>query len=390
MEKNWDLSWILNHLGEERAQYRHAVAPPVFQSSIFCFDSVADMREQLGDELANPFYTRGNNPTVEILRRKMAALEGAEDCLIFSSGIAAISAAVLSCVGQGSHVVCVRKPYGWLNKLLGEYLPRFGVETTFVDGREVDNFSRAINERTHLIYLESPNSLTFELQDIQAVATLAREKGIATICDNSYATPLNQKPIELGVDMVAHSASKYLNGHSDVVAGVLCASADRIRKIFEGEFMTLGGIISPHDAWLVIRGLRSLPLRVERVSKTTAEVVTFLEKHPRVSRVYYPMSPSHPQYELARRSFRSGGGLFSIDLVADDVAGVERFCDALERFLMTCSWGGYESLVFPICSLSSSENYAAKDLPFNLVRIYIGFEEPEVLIADLDQALSRI
>lgn len=385
-----DLSWILNHLGEERGQYLNAVAPPIFQSSIFAFDTLDDLRRGLVDELATHFYTRGCNPTVEILRRKLAALEGAEDALVFASGSAAIAAAVMSVLGQDSHAVCVRKPYSWTNRLLGGYLSRFGVETTFVDGREVGHFAEAITDRTRLIYLESPNSLTFELQDIEAVAALARERGITTICDNSYATPLNQRPIELGVDMVVHSASKYLNGHSDIVGGVLCGSADRVRKIFADEFMTLGGVISPHDAWLMLRGLRTLPLRVERVSRTTMEVVQFLERHPMVERVYYPMSPSHEQHELAKKSFREGSGMFSMELKAKDEAGVERFCDALERFLLACSWGGYESLVFPVCALFGSENYGHTELPFNIVRLYIGFEEPEVLIADLDQALKKI
>ena len=217
-----DIDWILTHLGEERERYFGAVAPPVIQTSIFCFDSVADMRARMRDEYGEHCYTRGNNPTVEILRRKIAALEGAEDCLVFSSGAGAISAAVVACVAAGDHVVCVHKPYSWTHKLLVQLLPRFGVRCTFVDGTDVANIEAALEPNTRLIVLESPNSLTFELQDLAAVARLARERGILTLCDNSYASPLNQSPIALGIDLVAHSATKYLNGHSDVVAGALC------------------------------------------------------------------------------------------------------------------------------------------------------------------------
>src|SRR5690348_1075478 len=213
-----DIDWILTHLGEERDRYFNAVAPPVIQTSIFCFDNVADMRARRRDEYGEHCYTRGNNPTVEILRQKIAALEGAEDCLVFSSGAAAISAAMVASVAAGDHVVCVHKPYSWTHKLLTQALPHFGVRCSFVDGSDVANIEAALEPATRLIVLESPNSLTFELQDLAAVARLAGERGIRTLCDNSYASPLNQSPIALGVDLVAHSATKYLNGHSDVVA----------------------------------------------------------------------------------------------------------------------------------------------------------------------------
>lgn len=386
-----DLSYILNELGEEREHWLNAVAPPIFQTSIFCFDSVAKLREGLKDELGTPFYTRGHNPTVTVLRRKLAALEGAEDCLVFASGSAAVAAAIMSCVQAGDHVVCVKKPYSWTGKLLERLLPRYGVQTTFVDATDPQGVDDAVTGDTRLIFLESPNSITFEMQDLPAVAKLARKKGVTTICDNSYATPLRQRPIEQGIDIVVHSATKYLNGHSDVVAGVLCASRERIERIFEGPFMTLGGICGPFDAWLLLRGLRTLPVRLERIAATTGKVTDFLEAHSRIARIYYPQHASHPQHELARRSLSGGNGLFSVEIDCDDMAGVERFCDALERFLIACSWGGYESLVYPMAGLLDSANYQkSRDLPWNLVRFSIGLEDPEALIADLEQALGRI
>ena len=231
-----DVSYILNRLGEDRKDYLNAVVPPIFQSSIFSFPDVKTLRESLKTEYEVPFYTRGMNPTVAILRKKLAALEGAEDALVFASGSAAIAAAVMSIASAGDHVVCVEKPYSWTMKLLAKYLPRFGVETSFVDGVDVENYKNAIQDNTKLLYMESPNSITFELQDIEAVVTLAKSNKLSTILDNSYATPLHQQPLAMGVDITVHSASKYLGGHSDMVAGVLCASSERVDQIFGSEF----------------------------------------------------------------------------------------------------------------------------------------------------------
>src|SRR5512141_736298 len=387
-----DLSYILNHRGEEREQHRGAVSPPIFQTSIFAFPTVAAFREGFRDEFKRTTYTRGNNPTVEILRKKVAALEGAEECLMFGSGAGAVSAAVMASVGAGDHVVCVQRPYSWTRAVIRDLLGRFGVTNTFVDGTDIANFERALTPATKLIVLESPNSMTFEMQDLAAVAQLARAHGIRTLCDNSYATPLNQSPIALGIDMVAHSATKYLNGHSDVVAGVLCASEKIIREVFRGPYMTCGAILSPHDAWLMIRGLRTLPVRMQRVAQTTQQVVAFVEGHSRIERVYYPTAASNPQFRLAQEQMRGASGLMTLQLRVDDVAGVERFCNALQRFLMTVSWGGYESLLFPVCAVHPAAAPIASggSLPLNLVRLSIGLEEPEVLIADLQPALAAI
>jgi cystathionine beta-lyase/cystathionine gamma-synthase len=388
-----DLSYILNHLGEDRESWRGAVSPPIYQSSIFAFPSVAAFRDGFRDEFRRTTYTRGNNPTVEILRKKVAALEGAEDCLMFGSGAGAISAAVMASVSAGDHVVCVQRPYSWTRAVIRDLLGRFGVTSTFVDGTDVGNIERALTPQTKLIVLESPNSMTFEQQNLAAVAQLASARKIRTLCDNSYATPLNQTPIALGIDMVAHSATKYLNGHSDVVAGALCASEKIIRDVFRGPFMTLGAILSPHDAWLMIRGLRTLEIRLQRIAQTTQQVLAFVKGHARVEHVYYPTDTSNPQFALSQQQMRGGSGLLTLRLRVDDVAGVERFCDALKRFLMTVSWGGYESLLFPVCAVHPANaplGGGGSSLPLSLVRLSIGLEEPEVLIADLEQALAAI
>lgn len=386
---NDDLSFILNHLGEERESGYDAVVPPIVQSGNFTYPTVAAMRAVVQQEMDRPLYTRGYNPTVAILRKKIAALEHADDALIFSSGAAAMAAAVLSFTKAGDHIVCVHKPYSWTKKLVSELLVRFGVEHTFVDGTDAENYRKAIKPNTSLFILESPNSLTFELQDLSAVAAIAKDHGILTLCDNSFSSPLYQNPIALGVDMVVHSATKYLNGHSDVVAGALAGSAAHMRQVMSKEFMTLGPAPSPHDAWLLIRGLRTLPLRMERSATSADKVARFLEAHAKVKRVHWPGLESHPQHSLAKKQMKRVAGLMSIELDAPDVAAVERFCDNLKNFLIAVSWGGYESLQWPVCALQGPSGYYT-DLPFTMVRLYVGLEDADRLIADLEQALAKI
>lgn len=384
-----DTSFILNHLGEERDEYYGSVAPPIFQTTNFCFKTVAEMRQKLTKELETPFYTRGYNPTVATLRKKLAALEKAEDALVFSSGIAAVAAAVMSVVKGGDHVVCVQKPYSWTNNLLSKYLAKYDVTHTFVSGGEAADFEKALQPNTKLIYLESPNSLTFELQNIEAIAKLAKSKNITTIIDNSYNSPINQNPITMGIDLVLHSGSKYINGHSDVVCGIVCGSHERIMKMMAEEYMTIGSCISPQDAGLILRGLRTIELRVNQSAKSAQKVSDFLEKHPKIKQLNYPFSSKNPQLELAKKQMKQGGGLLSIVIDAKDEAGVERFCDNLKRFIMATSWGGYESLLFPLCALAASKSFE-NPLPWNMVRLYIGLEDADLLIEDLKQALEKV
>lgn len=381
-----DLSEILFELGEGHEQYFNAIAPPIIQTSNFSFSTVAEMRNSQVREFDAHFYTRGNNPTVEILRKKMAALEGAEDALVFASGSAAVAAAVLVHLKTGDHVISVARPYSWTEKLMTRFLPRFGIQSTMVDGTQVENFEKALQSNTKLIFLESPNSYTFDLQDIEAVVKLAKEHKLITIIDNSYAGPLYQNPIAMGVDLVVHSATKYISGHGDTMAGVVCGSGDMMRKIFASEYMTLGGIISPFNAWLLIRGLRTLEVRMERICESAAKVVAFLESHPAIEKVFYPFSESHPQYELARKQMKKCPGLFTIRLKTRSMQEVEQFCDRLKRFSLACSWGGYESLVFPACA--TFDESSVDEMRVNLVRVYVGLEDSNVLIEDLKQALG--
>lgn len=382
-----DLSYILNHLGEDREEYFNAVAPPVMQTSNFAFQTVDEMRRGLREEFSYPAYTRGVNPTVEMLREKMAALEGAEDALVFASGSGAIASAVMSNVNQGDHIVSIRNPYSWTNTLFTKLLPGFGVETSFVDGNDPANFERAIRPETRIFYLESPNSFTFELQDLRAVSAIAKKHGILTMIDNSYSSPLYQQPISMGVDLSIHSATKYIGGHSDTIAGIVCGSREMMRRIFDSGYMTLGGIAAPFNAWLLLRGLRTLQLRLDRSSESATKIIQALQQEPAVEKIFYPLYEGNPQYELARQQMTKAGGLFTIAIRAASIADVEKFCNSLKRFLLAVSWGGHESLVMPRCLGMALDS---KEEGFNLVRFYVGLEEPDLLIKDIRQALEKL
>lgn len=385
-----DFSHILTHLGEERQHYFNAIAPPVIQTSNFALDTLSDFREAFSDEFAHHLYTRGNNPTTEILRKKIAALEGTEDALVFSSGVGAIAAAVIGNIQAGEHVICQQAPYSWTNALLKKFLARFGVEHTFVDGTDIENIKAAIKPNTRILFLESPNSMTFELQDLRACAALAREHGMVTIIDNSYCSPIYQNPAKFGIDITVHTGTKYLNGHSDVVAGVLCASKAMVKKLFESELMTLGGILAPHDAALVIRGLRTLPLRIQRSNDSAQQIIEKLDNHPKVERIWYPFHHSFPQRELALQQMRGCGGLFSVQFKTDSIEKMEAFVHRLKRFLMAVSWGGHESLIIPTVGFYNIPGRDNPLLPYTFVRFYIGLEEPEWLWEDLEGAMEAL
>jgi cystathionine beta-lyase/cystathionine gamma-synthase len=384
-----DLSYILNELGEERENYFNAIAPPIVQSSNFSFRNVADFRKALSDEYEAILYSRGNNPTVDILRKKLAALDGAEDALVFGSGIASISIPLLALLNQGDHVVSVAKPYSWTIKLFERLLPKFGITTTFVDGTKTENFEKAIQPNTKLIYLESPNTFTYELQDLAAVAALAKSRGLLTMIDNSYCSPINQKPYTMGIDLVAQSATKFIGGHSDVVAGVVTGSKAIIKKIFDAEFLNIGGNISPMNAWLLIRGLRTLPLRLQRSCDSTKKVIAYLDTHPKIERVIFPFHKDFPQVELAKKQMQDAGGLFSIVLKVNTLEEVEKFCNSLKHFFLAVSWGGHESLIIPSAVSIKPNDFDVSNPTHRLIRIYIGLEDPDYLIADLKQALEK-
>lgn len=384
-DKN-DLSYILHHMGEE-ALPLNAVSPPIFQTSIFCFPTFGAFRDALADETNRSTYTRGNNPTVMLAEEKLAALEGGERAKLVSAGSAAISHAVMAFVKAGDHVVCVEDAYSWTKTLLSSYLPRFGVAATFVEGTDSSEIIAAVRPETKLIYLESPTTFTFKLQDLDGVAAFARSRGIKTAIDNTWATPIFCNPIARGIDLVIHSGSKYLGGASDIIAGAVVGSKADIDLIQKQEFMQLGTVADPFMAWLLLRGMRTLHVRMKAHYEGALAVARHLEAHPKVESVLYPMLDSYAQRDLARKLFRGGSGLFSFRLKSRKLESVVRFTDALRLFKRAVSWGGYESLVFPD---AVRYPFTPPEDRLPLVRLHIGLERPEDLIDDLDRALALV
>ncbi|MBV9989112.1 MAG: PLP-dependent transferase [Chitinophagaceae bacterium] len=385
-----DLSYVLNELAEDRDEYFRAIAPPIVQTSNFAFRKVADLRNSFDNEYSTWLYSRGLNPTVDILRKKLAALDGAEDCLVFNSGAAAIFAAVLANVKAGDHIVSVRNPYTWAQKMFNDILPRFQVTTSYVDGTGIHAFEQAIRSNTTIFYLESPNSWFYELQDLPAIAAVAKKHGIITICDNSYCTPLYQQPIKMGIDLSLQSATKYIGGHSDTVAGVLSGTHKMMERIFNSEYLNIGSGIQPFNAWLLIRGLRTLPARLERITRTTNEMVGFLKQHPRVEQVYFPLDESFPQYELATRQMSGACGLLTFILRTTQASTIEKFCESLQHILMAVSWGGHESLILPKYAGMQPADFDAANPAHRSLRMYVGLEESSYLKADLSAAFDAI
>jgi cystathionine beta-lyase/cystathionine gamma-synthase len=385
-----DISQIINELGEDRENYFNAVAPPIVQTSNFAFKKVADLSKAFEDEMGSYLYSRGLNPTVDILRKKLAALDGAEDCLVFNNGAAAIFAGIFANVKSGDHIVSVKAPYTWVQRMFDVILPRFGVTATYVDGTIIENWKNATQSNTTFYYLESPNSWDFALQPIKEVAALAKSKGIITLIDNSYCTPLYQKPIEMGIDIAMQTATKYIGGHSDTLGGVLCGSHVMMKKIFDSEYLNIGSGIQPFNAWLLIRGLRTLPVRIDRITLSTAEVVQFMKQHQKVESIIFPFHESFPQYQLAKQQMKGACGLFTFVLKTYKMGSIIKFCESLQHILLAVSWGGHESLVIPKCAGLKPGDFDPANKEHRYIRMYVGLEDAQYLITDLKQALATI
>jgi cystathionine beta-lyase len=361
-------------------RHHGAINVPVYQTSLFAFNTHDDFDLAMQDLFNNHVYSRGNNPTVLYLEQKLAELEEGELAKCFASGMAAITAAIMSVIRAGDHIICTDQCYGPTRQFLESYLARFGIETTFVDGALLEQWRAAIQPNTKLIYLESPTSGMFELQDLQALAELARSIGAITICDGSWATPCNQKPLTLGVDLVVHSITKYLSGHSDCLGGAAIGSKLLVDRLSESEYMLFGAIMTPQTAALVTRGLRTLPLRMQRHEASGLMVAEYLAAQPYVIKVNHPGLPSHPQHELALSQMSGFSSLFSFESEVP-VDRLKEWANRLRYFKIGVSWGGFESLV-TVKSLKEDPLKADR----SLVRMYIGMESPEDLIRDIEEA----
>ncbi len=379
---------ICAHYAEDPTRYLGAIVPPIFQNSIFEFPDAETFANRTNSGFYE--YTRVANPTTDILEAKIAALESTDAARCFGSGDAAIAAAIFHSVGAGDHIVAVETSYGPTRQILGEYLKKFNISVTYVKGTCTQQFADAIQPNTKLFYVESPSSIVFHLQNLREVSALAKEHGIITVADNSWASPYFQNPTEFGIDMVVHSATKYLGGHSDIVAGVLAGRKEHLNAIKEHEGTLLGGILDPFAAWLMLRGLRTLSVRLDRHQQSALKVATFLECHPRVKCVNYPGLESHPQSDLVKSQLRGSSGLLSFEFKDGTKEMSHRFVNALNYFRIAVSWGGYESLAIPIAV--PDKHRELEDVKSNTMswgsRLHIGLENIEDILEDLDHALK--
>ena len=361
-----------------------AVAPPIYQTSLFTFDSYQAMVDRFRGETDHAVYSRIDNPTVSVLLEKICQLEGGEKALAFSSGIAAISNAILGLVKAGDRVVCVKHCYPDTYRLLKLICARFGVTTDFVDGTDLLAIENAL-PGAKLLFLESPTTLLFEEQDLSRIAALAKAADVITIIDNSWATPIFQQPLKCGIDLVVHSASKYISGHSDTVAGLLVGNGALIDKLVNETTPYLGAKLSAQEASLLLRGLRTLPLRLQRHQESALMIAKRISDHPAVTAVH------HPGLSPAPYSSLSGyGGLFSFEV--DNSINIPAFCNSLELFRLGVSWGGYESLVMPaeVSINQAGSPSAAIDFGVSsrLIRLFVGLEDAEDLWQELHAALA--
>ncbi|MGW4470176.1 trans-sulfuration enzyme family protein [Nonomuraea sp. NPDC004354] len=379
--------WICGRLGEDAPWTLGAVNPPIYENSLFTFETVGDLAEAIKDEDERYVYWRGTNPTVDLAQRKLAALERAERAKCFGSGMGAISATISSLVSAGDHVLVLGAIYGPTTQFL-RYLEKFGVTHTHVgDPAGLDS---AIRENTRVLYFESPSYMSYRLVDIAEVTRWAAGHGLVSVMDNTWSTPLFQKPLTMGVDLVIHSLSKYVGGHSDLVGGVVAGSAELIRPIALTEYQLYGAAMSPHDAAKVIKGLRTLPVRMAAHQERGLAVAAFLDKHEAVRAVHHPGLPSHPDNELAARQMSGFSSVFGFEVDSDDRRAVAAFLDGLRAFRIGVSWGGFESLVIaPALTIEESVR-ATMGIPVGLVRLSVGLEPADTLIEDLALALEGV
>ena len=369
-----------------------AINSPIWQTSTFRAESSEHFAALAKAVKPSEFYSRYGNPTHEQVEAVLADLEGGEAAMVTASGMGAISTSVMSLLEKGDHVVAQRNLYANTTALLEDLLPRWGIECTFVDQTNAERWAEALRPNTRLIYAETPTNPLMGLTDLRVLAALGKTRGITTIVDNTFATPINQRPLQYGVDVVVHSATKYLGGHSDVTAGVIVGSAAFIERAWRFHIV-MGAALSPFDAWLVLRGLRTLGLRVERHNQNALMLARFFESHPKIERVNYPGLESHPQHELAQKQMGGFTGMMSVELRGGYEAA-ERFIASLKLGSYAASLGGFETLlVHPAAmwgdTLTDAQR-SAMGVGENLVRISVGLEDERDLIDDFSQALAQV
>lgn len=380
------------HAGQKPDPTTGSVVTPIYASSTFVFESAEQGANRFAGKEPGFIYTRLGNPTVRALELNVAALEGGEDARAAATGMAAITAVVMSVVKSGDHVVAGDMLYGGTHKLLTGILNEYGVEHTLVDTMDPANFEKAIQPNTKMIYIESPSNPLMTLTDIKAVADIGKKHGIVTVIDNTFMSPYLQRPIEMGIDVIVHSLTKSLSGHSDMVGGMVISSNEFI-KAMDPTFKNMGATMGAWDAWLTLRGIKTLHVRWDRTNKNAQKIAEYLEKHPKVDHVNYPGLKSHPQYELAQRQMDGPGGMMSFELKGGLEAG-RKMMNSVKLCALAVSLGAVETLICHPPSMTHSivprEDRLKSGLTDGLVRLSVGIEDVYEIIEDLEQALTKV
>lgn len=381
------------HVGSESCPVTGAHATPIYQTSTFVFENVDQGARRFAGEEQGYIYTRLGNPTQRALEEKIASLEGGDDAIICGSGMAAVSGIFFALVEQGDHIISSDSIYGCTHSFLAEMLPKYGIETTFVDTTNLAEVEAQIRKNTKIIYIESPANPTLTITDIQEIVAIAKKHNCKVVMDNTFSSPYLQRPLEKGVDVVLHSATKYINGHGDVVAGIIIGDQEFIDHCRGTAIKDIGGIISPFDCYLILRGLKTLPLRVERSVKSAQKIAEFLENHSKVDQVFYPGLKSHPQHELAKKQMDGFGGMISFELKGGLEAG-KILLNNVEICKLAVSLGDVDTLIQHPASMTHSvipeEERLAAGITNGLVRLSVGIEDVKDLIDDLAHALDKI
>jgi len=391
MEKPSDFATLAVHAGEDPCPATGALDTPIYQSTTFVSADADEMAAVYGEQKPGYMYTRYGNPTIHALESKLAALEGGEAALATASGMAAVSTAILGCVKAGDHVVAARSLYGAAYNFLNRKLPRMGASATFVDSACVEDFERALQPNTRLIYFETPSNPVLELVDIAAIAALGRARGIPTMLDNTFASPALQQPLRMGVTVSVHSATKYLCGHGDAMGGAIIGPREYISLLVHEVIRDYGGVISPFNAWLILRGIRTLHLRMPAHCSNARQIAGFLAAHPNVERVYYPGLPQHRGHEVAKKQMSDFGAMISFE-AEGGYEGGKQVMDGVKLFARAASLGDTRSLIVHPASTSHRavppEDRRAIGITDGLVRLSVGIEAAADLIADLERALQ--
>jgi methionine-gamma-lyase len=381
------------HSGRINDEQFGSLATPLYQTSTFIFDNAQQGADRFAGESEGFIYTRLGNPTTRQLEMRVAAMEGMEDAAATATGMAAVSAALLTNLQAGDHLISSKAVYGCSFALMNHMLKKFGIEVTFVDMTVPENINAAVQDNTKLIFLETPINPNLVVLDLEKICAIAKSHQLLSIVDNTFLTPVLQQPAKFGADIVIHSATKYLNGHGDVVAGIVCGSNEMISEIKLTTLKDIGATMSPHDAWLIMRGIKTLPIRMERHCSNAQKVAEYLEQHEAISQVYYPGLKSHPGHQFIGKQMKAAGGVIAFELNTDLEGGAD-FINNMELFSIAVSLGDAESLIQHPASMTHSpyepEERAEAGITDSLIRISVGLENVDDIIADLRQALTKV